>query len=164
MPWPFSRRRLGSARPLIAEVGVDGRRFRVTEELRSGSLLVGHVHPRRLQREKSLQPFLGTELMLSSETSLRFKVWTEFGTSTERGYVTNIEVVPAKQRGGWASSMIGVLLELYPACQWTVESPNEQSGQLFVALSRRHPKQIVPPLLNEEHGEDDPRRYSTNVW
>lgn len=59
--------------------------------------------------------------------------------------------------------MVKVLLQLYPECVWTVESPNEESGQLFVHLARRFSRSIVPPLVDVSYAVDDQKRYSTRL-
>lgn len=88
---------------------------------------------------------------------MRFKVYLD----TDQGLVTNIAVQAARRRGGWASSMVGALIKLYPGRTWTVEAPNEQSGQLFVDLGRRHRGVVIPPMQDTTRDINDPRRYRT---
>lgn len=107
---------------------------------------------------------LDSLVRMSAETSMRFKKWPTDNPEVAHGYVTNIEVVPSKQRRGWATSMLHVLMELYPTCVWTVESPNEQSGQLFESLAKQFPGRVLPPVVDEERPIDDPDRYSTRIW
>jgi hypothetical protein len=159
--WPGRRRRTG--RPVIAELTVRGRRFRVTCEHDSDSLLVGHVHPRRPHQEITEVSLFGSPVRMTAETSMRFKVWPTNDPEVAHGYVTNIEVVPSKQRRGWATSMLHVLFELYPTCIWTVESPNEQSGQLFERLAKQFPDRVLPPVADETRPVHDPDRYSTRI-
>lgn len=147
------RGRRPSSLPVIADVLVDARRFRVTVEIESPNLVVGFVHPHRPHREKKLP---------AARTEMRFKLHVTDRLSW--GYVTNIEVVPSKQRQGWATSLVRVLLDLYPDCVWTVESPNQRSGQLFVELAKRHPGQILPPFVDEDRPVTDRRRYSTRTF
>lgn len=159
--WPWRRR---SARPVLAELTLDGRRFQVTSEHSSDELLVGHVLPRRPHREMTEVLLMGSPVRMGAETAMRFKVWPTNDPDVAHGYVTNIEVVPSKQRQGWATSMLRVLFELYPTCVWTVESPNEQSGQLFVQLASRFPERVLPPLIDEDRSFDNPDRYTTRIW
>lgn len=93
---------------------------------------------------------------------MRFKVH-HFREGT-RGLVTNIAVDAKFRRQGWATSLVEVLLELYPGVPWIVESPNEQSGQLFVHLAEVHAEQILPPLEDEAFPRDDRRRYGTRPF
>ena len=150
-----------SPKKIIAKVTVEGRRFIVTEERQSEDLQVGYVHPRCPQEEIAAAELPGIVLNMNSATSMRFKVFeTNRG---QRGYVTNVEVVPSKQRKGWATSMVKTLLQLYPECVWTVEAPNEESGQLFVCLANTFPDVVLPPLIDTRYAIDDPKRYTTRL-
>ncbi|ALD14361.1 hypothetical protein GW571_14600 (plasmid) [Clavibacter capsici] len=88
---------------------------------------------------------------------MRFKVFLD----TDQGLVTNIVVQAARRRDGWADAMVRALIELYPGRTWTVEAPNEQSGQLFVKLACRLPGEVVAPVEDTTRPIDDPRRYRT---
>lgn len=143
--------------PLIAHVRVDGRSFRVSRERQHETQLIGLVHPRRHQREMNPASVFGKVLLLPSETEMRFKLCATRGG--RRGYITNITVVGSRQRQGWATSMIRALFTLYPDCIWTVECPNEQSGQLFQYLAQRYPQQVIPASTDPRYGPQDHRHY-----
>ncbi|UDM12243.1 hypothetical protein LHJ48_15840 (plasmid) [Clavibacter michiganensis subsp. michiganensis] len=88
---------------------------------------------------------------------MRFKVFLD----TAQGLVTNIVVQAKRRRDGWADAMVRALIELYPGRTWTVEAPNEQSGQLFVKLASRLRGTVVAPVEDTTLPIDDPRRYRT---
>lgn len=156
MRWIRHLRERRQDRPrIIATVTIDERTFRVTEQVQFPGQLVAWVYPH--PRRRMHRP--GSGAAYESSTHVRFKVLDVGGR--RRGLVTNIGVDPSEQRQGWATAMVRVLLHLYPDCVWTVESPNEQSGQLFLHLAERHPGTIVGPDLVDEYPVDDRRRYRT---
>ncbi|OUE28644.1 hypothetical protein BFL35_16365 (plasmid) [Clavibacter michiganensis] len=136
------------------DVTVDGRRFRVTEQAQYGPTLVAFLHPVPRHRSRPNGWFRRAE---TRDTEMRFKVFLD----TDQGLVTNIVVQAARRRDGWADAMVRALIELYPGRTWTVESPNEQSGQLFVKLASRLPGTVVAPVEDTTRPIDDPRRYRT---
>lgn len=129
----------------LPRVRVGKRRFQITRLHEYPSHATAYLSPQRGHRH--------------SWTEVRFKVWE--GPRGSRGLVTVIDVDEAHRRQGWASAMVEGLLELYPGRVWAVENPNEESGQLFVYLARKHPGVILPPAIDTSVGVDDPRRYST---
>lgn len=139
----------------IAVIIVDGRRFRVTNHGVYGPTLVAHMRPYPMVGER-FRHFVGG-VDVYEIAHMRFKVETY--PERRRGFVANIGVDQAHRHQGWASSMVAALLRLYPDCVWTVESPNEQSGQLFAHLSTRHPGRIVPATEDPKFPKGDARRY-----
>jgi hypothetical protein len=139
----------------LAVTTVDGRRFRVTDHGDYGHTLVAHMRPYPTVSERARRLVGGVDVYEIAH--MRFKVETY--PERRRGFVANIGVDDAHRHQGWASSMVAALLVLYPDCVWTVESPNEQSGQLFVHLAARHPGRIVPAVEDTSFPVDDPRRY-----
>lgn len=162
--WPLAGLVRGWFRPrvmhrLLGVESVDGRRFKVTVEHESQGGLTAYVHPATRQREQETVTFGGSDVRFPTDTSLRFKLLKP--AEKHRGLVTNIQVISSRRRQGWATSMIGVLLLRYPEYRWTVEAPNEQSGQLFVRLSEQHPGVVFPPAEDTRLHVSDQRRYST---
>jgi len=140
------------------DVTVGGHRFRVTEHNQYGPTLVAFLHPVPRHRSYPNGRFRRAE---TRGTEMRFKVFDD----APQGLVTNIAVDVAHRRQGWATLMVCALMELYPGRTWTVESPNEQSGQLFVALAVRFPGSVVPPVEDTTRPIDDPQRYRTpTTW
>jgi len=140
-------------------VTVDGRQFEVKNGGDYSSFFVAFMYPRPRHTRRPLADVLTRTSRSNQQTEMRFKVFT---TKHGRlGYITNVTVASARRRQGWATSMVHVLLELYPDCIWSVESPNEQSGQLFVHLARDHPGRILPPLIDTTYDESDRERYDT---
>lgn len=139
----------------LAVTTVSGRRFRVTDHGDYGCVLVAHMHPYPTVKQRLRHLVGGVDVYGISD--MRFKV--QRYPERRRGFVANIGVDQAHRHQGWASSMVEALLRLYPDCVWTVESPNEQSGQLFVHLAARHPGRIVPAIEDSSFPAEDPRRY-----
>ncbi|WP_316295653.1 hypothetical protein [Clavibacter michiganensis] len=133
---------------------VDGRRFRVTVHAQYGPTLVAFLHPVPRHRSHPNGWFRRAE---TRDTEMRFKVFLD----TAQGLVTNIVVQAKRRRDGWADAMVRALIELYPGRTWTVEAPNEQSGQLFVKLASRLRGTVVAPVEDTTLPIDDPRRYRT---
>ena len=148
--------RVGPNCDVLAVVSAGGRTFRVTLDADYGDMLVAFMHPSRTWHER-IHGWVGGPR--EPIAKMRFKVFA--GSGRRRGLVTNIAVRDSHQRQGWASVMVVALMQLYPDCTWTVESPNEKSGQLFVHLATRFPGRIVPPTQQTQFPINDRRRYRT---
>ncbi|ONI65412.1 hypothetical protein ALI44B_00190 [Leifsonia sp. ALI-44-B] len=146
-------------REFIARVKVDGRRFTITSEREYPGHLIAFVHPRRRHDRGRLGRLIHGASADDDLTEMRFKI-TDSPTG-RHGLVTNIAVAHRKRHQGWATSLVRVLLQRYPGVVWTVENPNEKSGQLFVKLANQHPGRVLPPVVNTRYAGDDPRRYGT---